>query len=305
MNSNKSVVRAPKITSLWRWVVSAIILALMAGLITAQTHIVRTDAIPMDLLDRWYQISEGEFSGEMVAWIEEGQGILTQIRDLESLKDRALAEAPETLAEIESLRNRFIELLKTVERARIAQMSIQELRDMRRNYLAERERELQVLDEERKTLIARAQAFLLTVDTNEFLIRHPHQSQVLQGFLFRLAELYYQDAGADLLFVEAPETAEQIEAIPKALSAPLVINMFRGGRTPFTSVAALAELGYRLVIIPSDLQRAVIKTMDDILSTIRRDGDSTAVQELLAPLPARDEAVEMDRWLDWAKEFGG
>jgi TolA-binding protein len=134
-----------------------------------------------------------------VQWIEEGNQILSQIRTLEDLKDRALTEAPETLARIESLRDQFIQLLKTVERARIAHMSPQGLQDLRRSYIAERERQIQVLDEERKALIARAEAFRQTIDTNEFLTRHPQRAQVLEDFLYRLAELYYQDAGAEFL----------------------------------------------------------------------------------------------------------
>ncbi|HSR72413.1 MAG TPA: oxaloacetate decarboxylase [Kiloniellales bacterium] len=115
----------------------------------------------------------------------------------------------------------------------------------------------------------------------------------------------YRAAGADVLFVEAPETDEQIAAVPEALDCPVMINMFRGGRTPFTPVARLQELGYRLVIVPSDLQRAVIRTMEQVLAAIRRDGDSAAVQDLLAPLPERDTVVEMDRWLAWAERYGG
>ena len=178
---------------------SGILIALMATLLLSQPQITQTDAIPMDLLDRWYQATTGEYSGDMAQWIEEGNQILGQIRTLEDLKDRALTKAPETLARIESLRDQFIQLLKMVERARIAHMSPQGLQDLRRSYLAERERQMQVLDEERKALISRAEVFRQTIDTNEFLTRHPQRAQVLEDFLYRLAELYYQDAGAEFL----------------------------------------------------------------------------------------------------------
>ena len=181
------------------WLTSLVWITAIGSLLCAQTPAGRSDAVPMELLDRWYQVSAGNYSGDLAKWIEEGQQILSEIRTLETLKDRALAEAPATLAEIEALRNRFVELLKSVERARIAQMSPQELQAMRRNYLAEREREMQVLDEERKQLIARAEAFRLTIDSNEFLTRHPDRAKVLEDFLYRLAELYYQDAGAEFL----------------------------------------------------------------------------------------------------------
>ena len=222
MNSDIAIVRAPKTTSKRRWLASVIIIALMTGVIAAQTHITQTNAISMDLLDRWYQVTAGEFTGEMADWISEGHQILDQIRQLETLKDQALAQAPETLAEIESLRNQFIDLLKTVERARIAQMSPQELQNMKLEYLAERERELQILNEGRKALIARGEAFLQEIDTNEFLTRHPQQAQVLEDFLFRLGELYYQDSGAEFLLAFdnwnqlAQEAREKGEPTPDA-----------------------------------------------------------------------------------------
>ena len=140
----------------------------------------------------------------------------------------------------------------------------------------------------------------------DFLIVARTDAIAVEGFSRAIERAQgYHAAGADILFVEAPETPQQIAAIPKSLPCPVMINMFLGGRTPFTPVARLNELGYRLVIIPSDLQRAVIKTMGDVLAAIRRDGDSSAVNERLAPLAARDEAVEMDRWLAWSDEFGG
>lgn len=140
----------------------------------------------------------------------------------------------------------------------------------------------------------------------DFLVIARSDAIAVEGFEAALARARtYCEAGADMLFVEAPETEEQIAAIPKALPGPVMINMFRDGRTPFTPVQRLAEYGYRLVIVPSDLQRAVIKTMGAVLEAIRRDGDSGAVADLLATLPTRDEVVEIDRYTTWAERFGG
>lgn len=115
----------------------------------------------------------------------------------------------------------------------------------------------------------------------------------------------YRDAGADLLFVEAPEDEAQVAEIPRRVECPVMINMFRDGRTPFVPARKLGEMGYSLVIIASDLQRAVIRAMTDVLGAIARDGDSGAVAHQLAPLPARDDAVDHDDWLAWAERFRG
>jgi len=140
----------------------------------------------------------------------------------------------------------------------------------------------------------------------DFLIAARSDAIAVEGFEAALERAQaYKDAGADILFVEAPETPEQIETIPQRLEGPLMINMFKGGRTPFTPVERLGELGYSLVIIPSDLQRVVIQSMADVLEVIKRDGDSGALSDRLCPLPERDVVVDQDDWLSFAERYGG
>jgi 2-methylisocitrate lyase-like PEP mutase family enzyme len=107
----------------------------------------------------------------------------------------------------------------------------------------------------------------------------------------------YAEAGADVLFVEAPESLAQIEAIARRLSAPKLINMFQGGKTPLVPIARLGELGYRIVIIPSDLQRAAIRAMEDVLAAIRRDGHSAALADRMATFKEREEIVGTSSYL--------
>ena len=107
----------------------------------------------------------------------------------------------------------------------------------------------------------------------------------------------YREAGADVIFVEAPESVEQIELIAREVPGPKLINMFHGGKTPVVPRERLAELGYRLVIIPSDLQRAVIRACEDVLAAIVRDGDSSAVADSLASFAEREEIVRTTDYL--------
>ncbi len=141
---------------------------------------------------------------------------------------------------------------------------------------------------------------------DDFLIAARSDAIAVEGFdaALQRAEAY-REAGADILFLEAPETPHQIAEIPRRLGGPVMINMFRGGRTPFTATAELGALGYSLVIVPSDLQRAVIRCMGEVLEALARDGDSSAVAELLCPLPERDVVIEQDDWLDFAERYGG
>ena len=101
----------------------------------------------------------------------------------------------------------------------------------------------------------------------------------------------YREAGADVLFVEAPESESQIEEIARRLPGPKLINMFHGGKTPLLPAGRLAELGYRIVIVPSDLQRAAMRAMADVLDAIRRDGDSHALADRMYTFQEREEIV--------------
>lgn len=107
----------------------------------------------------------------------------------------------------------------------------------------------------------------------------------------------YVKAGADVIFVEAPESVEQIELIAKQIPEPKLINMFHSGKTPLVPVQRLQELGYQIVIIPSDLQRASIKAMQNTLATIKRDGNSAAIADQLATFKEREKLVGTEEYL--------
>lgn len=110
------------------------------------------------------------------------------------------------------------------------------------------------------------------------------------------AELYLK-AGADMIFVEAPETLAQIRAIADRLPGLKLINMFYGGKTPLVPLPDLAGMGYRLAIIPSDLQRAAIHAMQATLQAIRQTGDSSALADRLTSFKEREEIVQPRRYL--------
>jgi 2-methylisocitrate lyase-like PEP mutase family enzyme len=114
----------------------------------------------------------------------------------------------------------------------------------------------------------------------------------------------YAEAGADVVFVEAPESVAQIEEVARRLPMPKLINMFQGGKTPLVPLPRLAALGYRIVIIPSDLQRAAIRAMQDVLAAIARDGNSAAVADRLASFQEREQVVDTAAYLALDRRYG-
>jgi 2-methylisocitrate lyase-like PEP mutase family enzyme len=75
----------------------------------------------------------------------------------------------------------------------------------------------------------------------------------------------YAQAGADIIFVEAPQGSDEIERIAREVEAPLLINLVLGGMTPLESSARLAELGYAIAIHPSNpLARATFAILEGL-----------------------------------------
>ncbi len=101
----------------------------------------------------------------------------------------------------------------------------------------------------------------------------------------------YAEAGADMIFVEAPQSIDEIERIALEVKAPLVINMFWGGKTPLVPAERLAALGYRIMIVPSDLQRAAIRAMQRAAAEIRTHGHTAAMAEDMASFAEREELI--------------
>ena len=107
----------------------------------------------------------------------------------------------------------------------------------------------------------------------------------------------YVKAGADMIFVEAPETLDQIRTIARRIPGPKLMNMFYGGKTPLMPIEELSALGYQLVIIPSDMQRAAIHAMQVVLTEIKRSGDSSAMAAQLTSFEEREKIVQTSRYL--------
>ena len=108
----------------------------------------------------------------------------------------------------------------------------------------------------------------------------------------------YMEAGADVAFVEAPTTEAEIEEVAKRIPGPKLINMFLDAKTPLMSTQRLEEIGYKVVIIPSDTQRAAIKAMQKILETIKRDGDCSATAGDMATFKDREEIVNTAHFVE-------
>ncbi|WP_104655943.1 isocitrate lyase/PEP mutase family protein [Ralstonia insidiosa] len=80
------------------------------------------------------------------------------------------------------------------------------------------------------------------------------------------------EAGADMAFVEAPRTLEEVAAIPREVKGPCLLNLVPAGRTPLLPFAQAQDLGYRMVILPGLLLKATMEAGDAVLRGVRQTG---------------------------------
>ena len=103
-------------------------------------------------------------------------------------------------------------------------------------------------------------------------------------------------AGADAVFVEAPESAEQMARIRAAVpaSVPLVANMVEGGRTPLRTTADLAAAGYAIVVVPVAGLLASAHALADVYAVLRRDGITTKAADRMLTFASMNTLVGLE-----------
>jgi 2-methylisocitrate lyase-like PEP mutase family enzyme len=89
----------------------------------------------------------------------------------------------------------------------------------------------------------------------------------------------------------APRDANK--AVSERLDVPLLINMFAGGRTPVLSADEVSALGYQLMIVASDLQRASLHAMREAAGVLRRTGSTASLAERMTSFTERDNLVDL------------
>lgn len=113
----------------------------------------------------------------------------------------------------------------------------------------------------------------------------------------------YADAGADALFVDAPASIADLEAIAHALAGhTLVANMSEFGRTPQLSAQEFHELGFSLVLFPSSSLRIAARAFERFYRHLREHGDSRAWLDDIASLSELNTLVGLDEYQQWESE---
>jgi len=154
-------------------------------------------------------------------------------------------------------------------------------------------------------MVGKIKAALDARSSRETLVVARTDAIAVEGFEGAIARaVAYRNAGADILFVEAPKTRPELQRIPPALSGiPLMANMVEGGKTPPLAAKDLESIGFALVIFPGGVVRALARTASDFYSSLAAHGTSEPFLSRMYDFTALNEVIGTPEMIALGKKY--
>ena len=113
----------------------------------------------------------------------------------------------------------------------------------------------------------------------------------------------YRKEGADVVFVEAPQSEEELREIPTKINAPLLANMIENGVTPTFSADELKSMGYSMVVFPLSGLYAATYAMKKIFSHLKSNGTTKGCTDTMLDFDEFNELVELPKFMQMEKKY--
>ena len=154
-------------------------------------------------------------------------------------------------------------------------------------------------------MVGKIKAALDARSSSETLVIARTDAIAVEGFETAIARAAaYRDAGADVLFVEAPKTRAELQRIPPALKGiPLMANMVEGGKTPPLAAKDLEAIGFALVIFPGGVVRALARTASDFYGSLATYGTSEPFLDRMYDFTALNEVIGTPEMIALGKKY--
>jgi 2,3-dimethylmalate lyase len=147
------------------------------------------------------------------------------------------------------------------------------------------------LDEQLKKLRAAVEA---KQGSDFFIVARTDSRQALGLKEAITRGLAFKEAGADAVFIEAPESKEEMKEIARQVPGPLVANMLERGVTPLMGPKELKELGFDLIVWPLAPLYSAAQSLTEVYTTLRRDGSTLAILDRLMPFDDFNRIVGLE-----------
>ncbi len=115
--------------------------------------------------------------------------------------------------------------------------------------------------------------------------------------------LYYKKIGADVIFVEAPKSIQEMKKIGKKINAPLVANMIEGGATPIVSASTLNKMGFKIILYPLSVLFANTFASLQILKELKKAGTTSKLNKKLVSFDQFNDIVELPKFRKLERKY--
>lgn len=231
-------------------------------------------------------------------------GLLTQTEMVENARRIVQAVALPVIADADTGYGNPLNVIRTVheyERAGVAAIHIEDQITPKRCGHMDHKQVLPV-----EEMVAKIRAATAARQSPDFVLIARTDARAVEGLAAALDRAErYRDAGADVLFVEAPESEDEIAAIARRFtSIPLLFNWAEGGKTPPIPIERLREYGFRLIIFPSSLLLSATSAMRAAAAQIREAGSPLPLLSSLPTFQQFTDFVGLPEVQDLEQRFG-
>ena len=148
-----------------------------------------------------------------------------------------------------------------------------------------------------KEMVSKVKAAVDAREHADFLVIARTDAAAVEGINAAIARaVAYAEAGADLTFVEAPESLEALRRIPRELACPQVVNVVIGGKTPTLDAAEFGAMGFGLVLYANAALQGAVRGMTLALQSLRDNGRLDEASDLVASFAERQALVRKDEF---------
>lgn len=157
----------------------------------------------------------------------------------------------------------------------------------------------------KEEMVKKIEAFHYAKQSEDFLLIARTDAIGVNGFEDAMDRARaYAKAGADILFIEAPRTIEEMKRIPELLDVPLLVNMVEGGgKTPVLPVKELETMGFRIAIFPTSAWMAAIRAIQGVLKELKEKGSTKGFAEHMASFQEMFEVVGLSHYKALEKKY--
>lgn len=152
-------------------------------------------------------------------------------------------------------------------------------------------------------MVAKLEAALEARQDDDFVIfarTDARQSEGIDAAIGRINR--YCSTGADVAFVEAPQSKEELAAIAEKVPYPKFANMLSFGKTPLLTASELEELGFKFVVAPIETLLVAARAIESLAKTFLQDGSAAALKEDMMGFEELKEVLELEKYLRLREE---